>query len=312
MTIEQFNKQNGTVLVGAVQQTDTGIKEYNIAILFDYIEDETSAVEADITDNWVESNYTLQDHIAIKPRVYRLKGCVGEVLYENISLVEQFFEDFKSNHPVFQKTMGVLDKVSVLSGTVGNATRSVLNIIKQIESSVDRYYQMTNKFLNTQYYRGKRQKIVYEVLQQMLRNRVPVKLKDLAYNDTGQISANDYNRLYFIQSVSAHQGNNAFISDIEVTVKEFRIATTKTTKVDKNKFGGYASTQKTETAQNGSANTQEVEKDPFLDKPVPGTAVTPNQLKTAAMKVIPPAWRDTAIGIAKKGANLISPLFKGR
>ena len=93
---QAFN--SGVVLSGPtsmdVETTNnkySGLWKY-IAVLFDYIQDETSTVSADITDNWVESNYTLQDHIAIKPRIYRLRGCVGEVLYEN---VYKFLEKFE-------------------------------------------------------------------------------------------------------------------------------------------------------------------------------------------------------------------------
>ena len=64
------------------------------------------------------------------------------------------------------------------------------------------------------------------------------------------------NRLYFIQSVSSRQGDNAFISDYEVTIKEFRIAGSIITQVDSSKFADP--TLKTQPASNGKANTIEM------------------------------------------------------
>lgn len=251
MTIEN----SGYVLQGQVAKDNN--KSYEVAILFDYIQDETSTVEADITDNWVESNYSIQDHIAIKPRMYRLRGCVGEVVYEDVSKLIEAFQQTKNNHPVLEKTVNLLNGVSGLSGVVSNYTQAAINIAKQIESSYDRYYKMWQNFTKRNTFANKRQIAVYTMLQEMLQTRQPVKLTNLMYAPE-QFAENQYEKLYYLQSVSAHQGENAFISDIEVTIKEFRIAVTKTTKVDKNKFAGITATQKTAEANNGLAKGQTV------------------------------------------------------
>lgn len=246
MTIEN----SGYILQGQISTTPN--EAQRVAILFDYIQDETSSVEAEITDNWVESNYSLQDHIAIKPRMYRLRGCVGEVVYEDVYKVVDAVENFKSNHPVFTKTLDTLTNVPFVGGIVSNYTRAAMNIAKQIESSYDRYSKIWKNLRNGNQFLNKRQLSVYAMLTQMLQNRIPVKLTGMMYGPEifweGQ-----YDKLYYLQSVSAHQGDSAYISDIEVTIKEFRIAVTKTTKVDKNKFGGIAATQKTAEANNGIA-----------------------------------------------------------
>ena len=251
---QAFN--SGVILSGGVSKTDS--KWEKIGILFDYIQDETSTVEADITDNWVESNYTLQDHIAIKPRIYRIRGCVGEVLYENIYRAIDKYEDFKANHSVFNKTVDTINNIASLSGFVSNYTRAAINVVKQIESSFDRYKKVFDNFTKANQIRGKRQAVLYEILVYMMQNRVPVKLTKLAFGEEIIPEFYTYDKNYFIQSVSAHQGDNAFISDIEVTIKEIRVAVTKTTKVDSKKFGGYAATQKTEQASNGLAKGENI------------------------------------------------------
>lgn len=223
-----------------------------IAILFDYIQDESSTIEADITDNWVESNYTLQDHIAIKPRMYRLRGCVGEVVYENTWAVLDALDSFQAQHPVLAKTLGAINTISSISGVVSNYTKAAINIAKQIESSYDRYKKVWQNFTKRNQFVNKRQKAVYAILQQMLQTRTPVKLSSLMFTLEPFIEG-QYDKLYYLQSVSAHQGDNAYISDIEVTIKEFRIAATKTTKVDRKKYAGLIGTQKTSESNNGDA-----------------------------------------------------------
>lgn len=47
--------------------------------IFDIPEEEEIRLQAEITDNFVEANYAIQDHIAIKPIEYTLRGLVAEV-----------------------------------------------------------------------------------------------------------------------------------------------------------------------------------------------------------------------------------------
>lgn len=47
--------------------------------VFDVIDDEEIMLDADITDSWLETNYTIQDHIALKPVKFTLHGFVGEL-----------------------------------------------------------------------------------------------------------------------------------------------------------------------------------------------------------------------------------------
>ena len=238
----------------------------SVAIFFDYITEESNTAEASITDNWVESNYTLQDHIAVKPRIYRLKGFVGEVLYKQPTKWRKALSDWADNHAIKKETIERIRPINSLSGIVSNYTRLAINVADQIESSYDRYKQIYEAFkygnpqqnlTNTPAYMefiGRRQRVVSSILLNLLETRTPVELTDLAFNEIEEIKGRG-NRLYFIQSVSSRQGDNAFISDYEVTIKEFRIATSQITKVDKSKFAGDVATQKTTEANNGTANT---------------------------------------------------------
>ena len=252
--------EDETLLKGRVKiETTDEIKDFGVAVYFDYIDDETSAVEASITDNYVESNYSIQDHIAIKPKVYRLRGCVGEVVYKNeFEWMDKIYD--KVYHPLLEKTLEKLKPITVISPTISNYTQLAINLVKQVESSFNRYKKMLDNFQGNNVYKNKRQETVVAILNQILQQRVPVNLSGLRYNyhpfEQGQ-----YNKTYFLQSVSAHQGDNSFITDIEVTIKEFRVATTKVTKLDKSKYGQITAsqTQKAKIQNEGVAKSQKTD-----------------------------------------------------
>ncbi len=52
----------------------------NVAgFLFHIMGEETTQLQADITDHFIENNSALQDHIAIRPRIITLSGYIGEL-----------------------------------------------------------------------------------------------------------------------------------------------------------------------------------------------------------------------------------------
>ena len=219
------------------------IEDKGVAIFFHYIDDETSTMEASITDNYVESNHSVQDHIAIKPRIYRLRGCVGEVVYEGGSAWLEALSDKISQNPILSKTMNAMKPIGAIAGVFGNSTKTAMAIVKQLESSYNRYRKMIEDNILSSTKRkllNKKQETTVAYLNRILELRVPVSLKGTKFEYTLDKDSKDnqFKRIYYLQSVSAHQGSNNYITDIEVTIKEFRIATTKVTKLDPNKYGG--------------------------------------------------------------------------
>jgi hypothetical protein len=49
-------------------------------LVLDILEDEEVILDSDITDHYVEQNYAVQDHIALKPLRFTLRGLVGELV----------------------------------------------------------------------------------------------------------------------------------------------------------------------------------------------------------------------------------------
>ena len=248
LSIENTTNDNG------ITSIVTQIDDKGIGILFTYIEDESSTIEAAITDNYVETNHSVQDHIAIKPKMYRLRGCVGEVVYKGSNEWIRWIGEKINSNPILSKTLNAMKPIRVISGVVSNATESAIAIVNQLESSYNRYRKMIeNSFFNKQsIISGKMQESVVADLNRILELRIPVNLKGLMFEKT-LTDGDNYERKYYLQSVSAHQGNNAFITDIEVTIKEFRVATTQVTKVDAQNMSSIA---KAPESNNGLASGQ--------------------------------------------------------
>lgn len=72
--------------------------------MFDILDDEEITAECDITDHYVEANYAIQDHIALRPIRFTLRAYVGE-LSEN---VQQSLQNLYSNAQGIATLGGIL------------------------------------------------------------------------------------------------------------------------------------------------------------------------------------------------------------
>lgn len=300
-----YNISTDTTLKGAVAlNVGTDILG-QLAILFDYIKEETSSSEAMITDNWVESNYTLQDHIAIKPRVYRLRGCVGEVVNRPSSKYADYAYMQLKKALLEQQILSYAKNAVTELGNYTIPFAPVMSWATQLAQKGVGYFQKTQSRFKQSFpmeatvdaeFAGRRQAYVYAALRYALENRVEVTLDGLQFDDTERLKFKkgvQYQRRYFLQSVTARQGENAFISDIEVTVKEFRIAVTKFTTPKETQVSPKA-VQATAEKDNGLAKGVKVETPSFVDNTL-GKAQTisstPKEtpshfIKTTALKII--------------------------
>lgn len=244
----------------------TEIDDKGIIVLFNYIDDETSTVEASITDNFVETNHSVQDHIAIKPKIYRLRGCVGEIVYKSSNEFMKILTEKINSHPILQKTLNAMKPIATVSPVISNYTQAAINIVNQLEASYNRYKKLIeDNFIQSRQRQltNKMQEETVATLNRILELRIPVNLKGLKYNKVLE-KGDEFKKLYYLQSVSAHQGSNNYITDIEITIKEFRIATSKITNVDKNNM---SSIQKASEINNGEAKTMNVNMSTWEDRP---------------------------------------------
>lgn len=235
-------------------------ESYTASIFFDYIEEETKTGQANITDNYVEANYAIQDHIALTPKTYRLKGYVGEMTYRSpddfiTSLTESFNKKAK-NSDTLKKLSQIYSVGNALSPVVSSYTQTAKNVINLVNDSYDRYNKIINNIKgNKNELENKKQNVCNSILFHLMDTRTPLNLEGLRFERT---IGKDYKSQYFIQSVQSHQGDSRYMSDFEIILKELRTVESQTTKIDEKQLKEANAVQTTNTANNGKATTQKV------------------------------------------------------
>lgn len=188
---------------------------------------ESINLSADITDNYVESNISYQDHIALKPRVYTVSGEVGELTWfkndsENSVLgsVAQKLQPIATFLPTFSKTAQKLQDKAI----------KVLNVV----DSIDNFAKRTIDSFTTA---ETQQQKNYWWLMWLWSNRTPLNIK------TPWLKLYDF----VIQNVEFTQPERTVDkTQVKVTLKEFRQTKRKTTAFDKKNYQERAFAQNAE------------------------------------------------------------------
>ena len=254
---EQFddvdNISNAPLLVGEIKEATLPY----IVLFFTYLTEENVSMQADITDNFVETNYAIQDHIALKPRTIKLRGLVGEISFKKPAEVGTFLATQLAiaQSYTLQQTLLSCQPLESLVPTLSSYTRTAIGVYEQVKSSIKRYQNIFKNFKGTQYQASTPtaqqqqqyiiQKKMLEDITYLFNNRVAVNLSGFAFEDQNNSIANS---LWHIQSVNVTQGESQYISDVEIILKEIRIAETQYKKLDSSKF---ASPRKQEPPNGG-------------------------------------------------------------
>jgi hypothetical protein len=132
----------------------TGINGY----VFDVLGDEDIMLSSDITDHFVEENFAIQDHIALRPPKFTLTGYVGELTdifqmsFLNILTTTQSLGGIAEYTPawtaqatqVYDKLMGVASEV----GVVVNQAKNLYQTFSGLNTSSTKQQKAYNYFLN--------------------------------------------------------------------------------------------------------------------------------------------------------------------
>jgi hypothetical protein len=210
---------------------------------FDIFEEHKSEQLAEITDHFVEDNSTIQDHIAIKPNKITLRGFVGELVEERA--------DPKS------KVVELTQKLTVINSYIPVVTGAARQINSLITSNKASTVDAIDETIGTG----------VDLFQAYKALNPPDGKQAKAYNffralfDAKQLVAVDTPFGFFsdmaIENIVSIQGDNAYITDFAVTLKEFRTAETKLVDFDEKKRQGRASNQIATKKDQGTANGKE-------------------------------------------------------
>lgn len=236
-------------------------------LFFQTVTDDTVNFQSQITDNWVENNTAIQDHIAISPVTITMRGLVGELVYTSDDAIRDYESALARANAINSKDAtllqfgqyytqtdidGKLTAVSAYFPEVSNITQMAQNMWDLHEASRQKAERIS-KILTGQASNNLATKMnaysgLYSNARQSKLKEVAESLKDYWLNRKAFIvntPFGDFDNMY-IQAVTLHQGNENFIGEINITLKQIRFAQTITTKADKEvlaKYNAYAQAQ---------------------------------------------------------------------
>lgn len=236
-------------------------------LFFQTVTDDTITFQSQITDNWVENNTAIQDHIAISPVTITMRGFIGELFYTSEQAQKEYESELAQANAINSKDTillgfgqyytqtdldGKLTAISAYFPEVSNITQKAQNMWDLHEASKRKAERiskvLTGKANNTLAAQMNSYSGLSSNLQKSKLKEITESLKDYWINRKSFIANTpfgDFDNMY-IQSVSLHQGNENFIGEIEITLKQLKFAQTLTTKADEEvlaKYNAYAQAQ---------------------------------------------------------------------
>jgi len=212
---------------------------------FDIFEEHKVELQSDITDHFVEDNSTIQDQISIKPKRVTLRGFVGELVNEVADPKTQIEE-------LTEKLTIISSYIPVVTGSARQLQNQIqdgnLNTEAGIDSAIGTGVDLFQAYKELNPPNSKQAK-AYNFFQALFN------AKQLVAVDTPFGFMKDM----AIENIITIQGNNSYLTDFAVTLKEFRTAETKLVDFDNNKNQGRVKGQKSPEKDQGTAQGKQVE-----------------------------------------------------
>lgn len=177
--------------------------------VFDTRGDEEVTLESDITDNYVEDNTSVQDHIGLKPETITLTGYVGELTNKPAEELKDIQD--ANVRPLIESFNPFAPQITASAQYVLNRAEEAFNIYKKMDRTLPRLEDALNRVpVPPQVTNQQKVFATFEELWR-LRRTVTVYTPFMVMQNMA------------IQSVHAKQGeDSAYISDFTVTFKKIR------------------------------------------------------------------------------------------
>lgn len=229
------------LLKGAVAKSED--KDNQVAIYFDIIQEHSITMTSQITDNWMENNTVINDHIANQPLTVGLRGLSGEVVYVPSTTNGVLNTLYNAANSLSKNTAIKTDKLGVIAQLippVDNITQLAKNAITYVEASYKRYDKIISNFLSPTA-KQTRLKTIYQ------------KLSNAWETKTAFVVETPYSTFdnMYIQSLILRQDNQEFITDIEISMKQVNFTDTLTTAADEAVLAKYNGYQRAEVSNKG-------------------------------------------------------------
>lgn len=213
--------------------------------LFDVPDRESISLSSDITDHFTEDNSFINDHIVRKPITITLAGFTGELVFEKAEGVAgaiQGLQNRLSTVPAYapEWTDGSLQIIQ-------NAVSRAQAAVSAINQTLDRVQNVVGLF-DGEGPEDTRQQKAYQELFALWQSQDLVTVQTpWAYFDSMVIAG----------MVLSQDGASKEISDISVSLKEFRVAEVKTVSFDQDLFPPREDIQSGEEEDQGNVRGQD-------------------------------------------------------
>ena len=237
---------NKFTLQGAVVESKA--IDTQVGVYFDVIQDNSISLQSQITDNYMENNTAIADHIANNPITVSLRGVSGEVVYKP-SITEESTQGLAEGGNLTKLYNLANDKYSNISKLsslvqlyppVDNVTQLAKNVITSVEASFNRYQKIIKDFIDPQQKTTRLRQIYLDLSA----------LREVKTALTVYTPYETFEDMY-IQSITLRQGNEKYITDIELTLKQVYFSETTTTAPDKAVLDKYNQYQRASIENHG-------------------------------------------------------------
>lgn len=234
-------------LQGSIAKTEAALVNDNINYWFQIVEDDSLTLQSQITDNYIENNTAIQDHIAQSPITITLSGYIGETVYKPPL---NFLNDISTsiNGAGSPGALALTDKLGPLTAllpSVSNITQAARNAVQSAEKSDKRYANILNQFKQpsqtVQQYRANNLKELWQARKMVVVITPWGKYEDMQ-----------------IMSITFQQGNTKSLTNLSVTLKQINYASTQTTQPNKKVMEMYNALQRTDEANHGKTQGRNV------------------------------------------------------
>lgn len=216
---------NALVIQGSV--TEEIISE--IQYYFDVRTEETIEAGCDITDQYVENNSAIQEHVALRPIELSLSGFVGEKVYKH--------QDLHTSK--LSGTFSKLNPILSFVPPVSSYAETIIGAVSYVESSIRRYVEnvknIADIFSKDKTETKTRQGQVFNELLYLRNNR---KLVTAYIENIGKFEN------YLIKNVRISQEDSVYQSRLIVELKQYNSVSTQTAALDVQKYKDRVSVQK--------------------------------------------------------------------
>ena len=148
------NVQATNINAGAQQNIANAAVElfHGAELVFSIIKSHSASLNAQITDNYVESNFAIQDHIAFAPIIVTLSGLIGENVLTSEAAIQQAQDELEQAKERQRLSGNFFYLPNYLSeGFSSSMVATKLGVIDGIIPSMSNYTQMAVNAINYVY-----------------------------------------------------------------------------------------------------------------------------------------------------------------